>query len=227
MRFQRLDFQNTKEVQTYFNELNSTLHVPIKTRWYMQDGLKIYGCFQDKDGVYPPLFIFGQTITPEQTQSSHTNGVFSKLKSYGSSKRYLGLKDVEGNTVLPNIYEDIELFDETEMYFLLEVRRSGKSGLVKFEYPNLATSQNIIQVEYEQLFLAGEYTLGYIKDNKIGFMTLDGKIITEPIYKHMDSAEYNYFSDGRALVILDHPSAVSSFYINHYGENVGYPKHED
>lgn len=81
--------------------------------WYKKDGIKIYGYFYNNSRF---LICYGQTVTPEQIDHQSKPGIFAKLPSYGSSRKYIGLKDHLGNDLLANSYEEIKLFYETDLY---------------------------------------------------------------------------------------------------------------
>lgn len=222
MKYVYKQFCSDTEVKDFFTDIKKHIYVPIDN-WYSQEGLILYGCFYDeeeKGAFYHYLFCFGQTIKADISQPLNDNTIFSKLKQYGSSSKYKGLRDVRGKIVLPNSFDRIELFYETEtiVYFLIE--KNFRKGIYEFQIDKI---ENIVPVQFEGFFDAKEYTWGYIKDGNVGFMSLNGKCITEAVYR--DAPDFNHFTNGKALVCLSTPNGVNHF-INHYGDCVGYPENE-
>lgn len=213
---------NTKaEIEELFSEINSRTNLPVKD-WYLKDGLKIYGYFYDEEakGVYYTFFFcFGQTIEPDKVASPANNTIWQQLRRYGSSGKYKGLKDIRGNVVLPNIYENIEFLVSTDTNVYFKVEKCGKYGICRIQANNV---ENVAPTQYEDIFEAGEYTLGYIREGKVGFMSLNGECITEAKYRNLP--DYNHFYDGKALTCLVDPNGIEH-YINHYGDYVGTPEY--
>lgn len=216
-------FKSNNEIESFFNEINNHINVPVEN-WFKEDGLVLYGCYYDEDNTglfYKYLFVFGKTISPTTLPPLNDNTIFSKLRRYGSSKKYKGLKDISGHVLLDNNYDDIDFFYEINDNDFFIVRKGTKKGIYKFESSfNNNLLKNIVQPQFDDFFDAGEYTWGYIKDGKVGFMSLEGNIITEAQYRQIP--DYNQFLDGRALVCLSDPNGVEH-YINHYGNTIGYP----
>lgn len=220
MKYAYKSFQSNVEIDSFFNEINNHIYIPIDC-WYKQDELKLYGYFYDEENKVDfahLLLCFGQTICPDTLPPLSHNTIFSELRRYGSSRKYKGLKDVRGNVLLRNMYDDIDFFYATENNAYFIVSKGDKKGVVKFEYDKFT---NIAQPQFDDFFDAGEYTFGYVKENNVGFMSLDGKFITEAKFRL--SPDFNHFIDGRALACLTHPDGIKH-YINHYGDCIGYPE---
>lgn len=222
MNFVYKQFQSNKEIELFFHEINTHINTPIED-WYKEDGLVLYGYYYDKDNIeafYNYFLVFGKTIAPSTLPPLNNSTIFSKLKYYGSSKKYKGIKDIEGKVLLSNSYDEIDFFYRTEYDIYLIVRKDSKKGIYIFEN-NLFS--NIVPLQFDDFFDAGEYTWGYIKDGNVGFMSLEGKIIIDARYRL--SSDFNQFTKGKALVCLNDPNGVNH-YINHYGDCIGYPESE-
>lgn len=222
MRYAFKEFKDSTEIENFFASFYGDSD--LRDNWIHQEELKLYGYFYDKEAVglrFKYLFLFGQTIRPDQIRPASNDTIFSNLKQYGSSMRYKGLRNFKGEIVLNNTYEDISIFYETELsvYFLL--RKSSKVGIIGYSYDKIS---ELAQCRYDAFFDANEYTWGYIINNKVGFMSLNGEIQTEAKYKIAEG--YNIFINGKALTCIDSPNGVVH-YINHYGDCIGYPESDD
>ena len=221
MEYHYVKFNSDKDVAEFFEALNKKAYHPL--HWNRQDGLKIYGCICTKI-IGSCLFVYGKTICPNDIVTNSLNTtIFNKLKVYGSSKKYKGLLNFNGKEVLHNIYDDISIFYQTEDTLFLKTMKNGLYGLVGCRI-NGYEIYEITPAKYEDLFDAGEYSIGFVLEQKVGFMSLEGKIIVEAKYKKGE--EYNYFIDGKALVRIDKKDAID-VYINHYGNFIEYPEKDD
>ena len=205
-----------------FRDIDSRYTLRSTNEWYKTVGVKVYGYFSN--GVNRAtdfLFKFSQTIHREDIPKlkPSTTNIFSMLEQYGSSKGYFGLKDAWGKLVLPNRYNSIELLFETEVQVYFLVERISTYGVVNGE------GKTIVPVRYERIFYAGEYTIGFVENGMVGFMSLDGKVIIPALYQ--DSEGYNYFSNGMALARLANNENACNHYMNHFGDVVGYPEYGD
>lgn len=218
MEYHYVKFNSDKEVTAFFEKLNKKSYSPL--HWNTQDGLKIYGCICT-ESVGNCLFVYGKTILRNKIIAySPNNTIFSGLKVYGSSKQYKGLLNFKGKEVLHNIFDDISIFFQTENTLFLKTIKNSLYGLICCRIYGDEVYE-IIPPKYEDLFDAGEYSIGFVSDNKVGFMSLEGKIIVEAKYRQ--SEEYNYFIDGKALVRID-KKHTTDMYINHYGNFIEYPE---
>ena len=220
MEYHYKNFNSDKEVCDFFEELNKKAYSPL--HWNKQDGLKIYGCIY-ADSLGSCLFVYGKTILRDEIATYPPNTIFSGLKVYGSAKKYKGLLDFRGKEVLHNIYDDISIFYQTGDTLFLKTKRNDLYGLACCRIHRYEVSE-IVPTKYEDLFDAGEYSIGFVSDNKVGFMSLEGKIIVEAKYRQGE--EYNYFIDGKALVRID-KEHTTDMYINHYGNFIEYPYIDD
>ena len=221
MRYVYKSLDTRDEIEILFSEINSHTDFPIEN-WYGKEGMKIYGYFYDEEAIgvyYSYLLCFGQTTAPDDIANPANNTIWQQLRRYGSSGKYKGLKDINGNVVLPNIYENIEFLVSTDINVYFKVEKCGKCGICRIQANNV---ENIAPIQYEDIFDAGEYTLGYIKEGKVGFMSLNGECITDAQYRNL--SDYNHFNDGKALTCLADPNGIEH-YINHYGDYVGTPEY--
>lgn len=223
MKYIYKQFNSNKEIENFFSEINKHIYIQVEN-WYNHNGLYLHGCFYNKEekGYFNNyLFCFSQTIESNKLQPLKNNLIFSNLKLYGSSHKYKGLKDIRGNVILSNQFDKIELFYTTEITIYFKIEKNHKKGIYKFESDKI---ENIVPIQFEDFFDAGEYTWGYIKDGNVGFMSLEGKCITEARYKN--SPDLNHFINGKALTCLNSSTAVN-IYINHYGDFIDFSENDD
>lgn len=218
MSFKYREFKTQEEIDSFFRKISEHIkHVRNLDEyiidWYKKDGIKIHGCFY---GNSQNLLCYSQTITSDKANQLNKSGIFSKLPYYGSSEKYLGLKDHLGNDLLANIYEEIKLFYETDIYTFFAIKKHSKVGI--FRYSN-SSSEIIVPTKYDSIFDAREYTWGYIIDNNVGFMTTAGQHITEA--KYINEEGFNIFIDGKALTQLNKHDTCK-VYIDHFGNTVEY-----
>lgn len=195
--------------------------------WFKQDGLKLYGYFYDEnDPSYrgKQFFIFGRTILRDSVSNKGV-GVFSQIKQYGSSNKYKGLINIFGEEIIHNNYECFTPFISIECdgHTLLIAEKYGKKGLVSI-CNSYSEGQIHTPAKYDDFFYANEYTLGFVKDGKVGFMNMNGVEVIEARYILKDG--YNQFHDCKALVKIDSKDTVP-VYINHYGDIIEYYEEED
>ncbi len=214
MEYKEIVFNNRFEASGFIQKLKERAYSPLD--WVNSETIQFYGC------IFPNvtldcLFVYGETITPAQIEKLPKIGVFANFSAYGSSKKYKGLRNIKGETILNTIYDELTLFYQTNNAIFIKTQKDGLFGLVC--YVPLSNKVNIIiQPKYDDIFDAGEFTFGFITNGKVGFASLSGQEIIEAKYKEED--KYNHFFDGKALVCKDSKFAVSC-YINHYGEVVG------
>lgn len=213
MEYKEIIFNSRTEASDFIKDINEKALSPLE--WTNSDAIQLYRCFQPSITI-DCLFVYGETITPSQIAKLPKIGIFANIKSYGSSKKYKGLRNIKGETLLNTYYDDLTLFFQTEGEVYIKTSRDGLFGLVS--YRHLSNKVNVLlQPQYEEIFDAGEFTFGIVKSGKVGFVSLAGREIIEAKYKLDES--YNHFSEGKALVCLDNEFAIAH-YINHYGECV-------
>lgn len=190
--------------------------------WIKQEGLRLYGYFYDENDPSDrmrQIYVFGRTILRSSLENKGV-GIFSQLKQYGSSIKYKGLIDIFGKELIPNEYERFTPFltIENDGHTLLIAEKYGKKGLVGIHMSS-GSGWKITPVKYDDFFYANEYTLGFVTEGKVGFMSLSGSIVIDA--KFINKEGYNTFSESKALVQLDDKNSVPC-YINHYGDILEY-----
>lgn len=211
------EFKNGSEIDNFFEQLNDRITLPIK-EWHKEKGLVLYG-FIDKDNHNLPnyaIICFGKTITPQEVAKMPNVGIFANLKKFGSSKKYKGLRDIRGNVLLENIYEEITILCEYDNDVLLLIKKNGLNGVAKAS-SNGEEVTVIVSPKYEKIFDAQEYTLGFVENGVVGFMDMDGKIVLPPLYKDIEGN--NIFINGKAEIQRVGDYTIPC-YINHYGNYV-------
>lgn len=212
------ELKTQEEVDVFFGRISEQLRNirnldEYTIDWYKKDGIKIYGYFYED---YRILICYGQTISPEKAKQQSLSGIFAGLPNYGSSRKYLGLKDHLGNNLLENIYEEINFFYKTDKYTYFTIKKYGKVGIFRY---SINSSEIIVPPKYDSIFDAREYTWGYMVDGNVGFMTITGQQITEAQY--INEEGFNIFIDGKALTQLN-KADTCKVYIDHYANVVEY-----
>lgn len=133
MSFKYNEFKTQEEIDSFFGKICEQIRDVRNLDeyiidWYKKDGIKIYGYFYKNSRM---LICYGQIVTPEQIDQQSKPGIFAKLPSYGSSRKYIGLKDHLGNDVLVNAKTEQTVTAKTAM--LLQFRR-GKVNVFFLNY---------------------------------------------------------------------------------------------
>lgn len=224
MKYSYQPISTIQELDHLFSQINDCYGAHINFEWAKDDGIIIHGYFYNSD-ISPLsniMFVYSQVLTPLDLKTHmpklSKDNIFATLKLYGSSGRFQGLKDIKGNTILPNIYNDIILIDVFAYSLYLLVKRGSYFGVVT------GKGKSVLPIKYDRIFNAGEFTLGVKVDGKVGFANLNGDIIIKPSF--VDKSNYNIFNHGKALVCLNGTDAIPH-YINHYGEFVGHPDDDE
>lgn len=188
-------------------ELEAQAFYTAKYEFLLSNDVAIYGYFKDESSEYGGgnLFVFGKTIRPDEITPTSSNTIFARLKRYGSSRKYKGLLNSNGEIILPNIYEEITLF----AYDRLLVKKSGKYGVADTDGKILA------EPKYDQIVDVWEYTIGFVLNNKVGFMNANCDIIIEP--KYCIDTINNMFHDGLIVVSEIIDDFKYQYCIDHYG----------
>ncbi len=223
MSYKYREFKTQEEVDTFFSKLSEQIRDARNLDeyiidWHKKDGIKIYGYFHENSRS---LICYGQTIIPGKAKLQSRPGIFAELVNYGSSRKYLGLKDYLGNDLLGNNYEEIKFFYQTDRYAYFTIKKCGKVGI--FGY-SINSSEIIVPPKYDSIFDAREYTWGYIIDDNVGFMTTTGQKITDAQY--INEEGFNIFVDGKALTQLNKPETCKA-YIDHYGNVIDFYNEEE
>ena len=204
MSYKYREFKTQEEIDTFFSKLRKQIGDVTNLDeyiidWYKKDGIKIYGYFNENSRIL----------------------IFAKLPIYGSSRKYIGLKDHLGNDLLENIYEEIKFFYQTDKYAFFTIKKYGKVGIFRY---SINSSEIIVPPKYDSIFDAREYTWGYIIDDNVGFMTTTGQKITDAQY--INEEGFNIFVDGKALTQLNKPETCK-VYIDHYGNVIDFYYEEE
>ena len=217
MKYRYRKFSSSNEVNTFFERLNKEIVLPVDD-WYKENGLVLYGYIYDLESPLPTnsIICFGKTITPDEEASIPKVGIFATIKSYGSSKKYVGLRNIRGKIILSNQYEEILPLCEYDNDVILIVKRNGKFGLVK-ALSNGEEAKLILPTIYEKIFDAQEYTIGFVDQGAFGFMDLEGNIVIQPMFQDIEGN--NIFCNGKAEVLGMGKLSIP-YYINHYGNFV-------
>ena len=223
MSYKYREFKTQEEVDTFFSKLSEQIRDARNLDeyiidWHKKDGIKIYGYFHENSRS---LICYGQTIIPGKAKLQSRPGIFAELVNYGSSRKYLGLKDYLGNDLLGNNYEEIKFFYQTDRYAYFTIKKCGKVGIFRY---SINSSEIIVPPKYDSIFDAREYTWGYIIDDNVGFMTTTGQKITDAQY--INEEGFNIFVDGKALTQLNKPETCKA-YIDHYGNVIDFYYEEE
>lgn len=217
MSYAYIKFNSSSDRDTFFKRLNECIYEPIAP-WYEEDGLVLYGYINNESNDFPSnaMLCFGKTVTPDEITPIPEGTIFSKLKVYGSSKKYKGLLDIRGKVILDNIHDDIMPFIGYDSSSLLITKKNNLYGLVKCDFFG-KKADIILPCKYDKIFNAQEYTIGFVENGFVGFMDMDGRVIVAPQFLEKDG--YNIFAEGKAEVLSNETDAIP-YYINHYGNYI-------
>ena len=155
--------------------------------------------------------IYSKIATKEEFDSVKNAGIFQQLKLYGSSGKYKGLIDGQGNSILPNMYYTIEPF----MNDILKVEYKGhKFGLIRI------SGDFILEPIYDRIDSLGELVFAVCKDGKLGFKNLKGEDEIPFIYEVPEKGEEVVFHNGLVCVKKDDDGKCKYGYINHKNQVV-------
>ena len=168
---------------------------------------KVEGCFLANNKTY---VIYSKIATKEEFDSVKNAGIFQQLKLYGSSGKYKGLIDGQGNSILPNMYYTIEPF----MNDILKVEYKGhKFGLIRI------SGDVILEPIYDRIDSLGELVFAVCKDGKLGFMNLKGELEIPFMYE-ITNDEVVFYNGLAAVAKKDEVGKYRFGYINHKNEEV-------
>lgn len=224
MKYNYHPISSRQELDHLFSQIDDYYGDHVHFKWAKDDSIIIHGYFYNShiSPLSNMMFDYSQVITPLDLKTQKSKvleyNIFATLKLYGSSGRFHRLKDIKGNDILPNIYDEIILIDVFAYNLYLLVKRGSYFGVVTEK------GKSVLPIKYDRIFNAGEFTLGIKVNGKVGFANLNGDIIVKPSF--VDKENYNIFNDGKALVCLNGTDAIPH-YINHYGECIGHPDDEE
>ena len=204
---QYIQIKDINEIEELVQTLSAQSFFTDTYEFLLSDNLIIYGYLKDETIEYGlgNLYVFGKTIRPDEVTHNPSTSIFSKLKQYGMSSKYKGLLNSKGEIILPNIYNDICLF----AYDRLLIKKNGKSGIID------ASGKILAEPKYDQIFDAGEYTIGFVIDNKVGFMNTNGSVVINP--KFDKATSLNNFNEGLIAVLETIDGLPYQYCIDHYG----------
>lgn len=165
----------------------------------------------DIDRLYSDIwFEFGRIIRPEENKTKKGT-IFEMLKSYGSSGKYSGLLSREGEVIIPNIYHSINYMGAD----LFCVEKSQLYGIVNIK------GEIVCEVKYDKICDLSEYTIGIVKDGKIGYIDCLGNIVIPMDYLYW-KRNPNAFMNGKVLVEKDEKDEepILEYEIDHYNNIV-------
>ena len=151
------------------------------------DHIQVEGAFSANEKLY---VVYTKVATLDEIEAVKGKGIFDKLKVYGSSGKYKGIVDGEGNSVFSNIYHSVLPF----MNDIIKIEGKGnKFGLKKL------SSEVILEPQYDRIDSLGELVFAVTLDGKLGFMNLKGEIVIPFDYEAVD--EEVVFHNGLACVM--------------------------
>ena len=171
------------------------------------DHIQVEGAFSANEKLY---VVYTKVVTPNEIEAVKGKGIFAQLKVYGSSGKYKGIVDGEGNPVFPNIYHSVLPF----MNDVIKIEGKGnKFGLKKL------SGEVILELKYDKIDSLGELVFAVTLNGKLGFMNLKGGTVIPFDYEAFD--EEVVFYNGLACVkkLMDDGSYRFG-YIDHNNEVV-------
>lgn len=211
------NFRDNKDIDAFFNLLNNALAFPIET-WHKENGLVLYGYIDNENSELPnyAVICYGRTLTSDEVAKLPKVGIFASIKSYGSSKKFKGLRDIRGKILIEAQYDEILPLCEYDNDVLLIVKRNNLCGLVKYSAAR-GSVEVVVPARFEKIFDAQEYTIGFVENGLVGFMDLEGNVVIPAIFQDIDGN--NIFINGKAEILKACEHCVP-YYINHYGNPV-------
>lgn len=171
------------------------------------DHIQVEGVFSANEKLY---VVYSKIATPDEIEAVKGKGIFDKLKVYGSSGKYKGVVDGEGNSVLSNIYHSVLPF----MNDIIKIEGKGnKFGLKKL------SGEVILETKYDRIDSLGESLFAVSLNGKLGFMNLKGKIAIPFDYETFDE-EVAFYNGLACVKKLTDDGSHKFGYINHYNEVV-------
>lgn len=174
----------------------------------------MYGYFHDllpfPNTIY---YLIGKMLSPDNIKKSNV-GIFQQLKYYGSSGKYKGIIDKEGNETIPRIYLDIQLFGYND--FVLLKTSNSKYGVSRL------CGNMVCSPVYDYIYQFSEYVFAVETNRKVGFMNIKGEIVIPIEYDSLScrNDKYYKFSNGRAKVVKCLDGDYYEYYIDHYGNQI-------
>lgn len=169
--------------------------------------VQVEGIFIANEKLY---LVYSKVATREEVEAVKDKGIFARLKVYGSSGKYKGIVNGEGNSIIPNMYNSVEPF----MNDIIKIEFKGnKFGLMRI------SGEIIVEPKYDRIDSLGELVFAVILNGKLGFMNLKGETVIPFDYEAFD--EEVVFFNGLACVLKLMDDGSSKFgYINHSNEVV-------
>ena len=156
--------------------------------------------------------VYGRSELPTK-ESLPKENIFSQLRHYGSSKKYKGVVDNNGNIVIQTIYLSIHCFLNE---ILLVEGRDHKYGLLNIN------GEFLLPPIYDKIFEYREFVFAASLNGKIGFYDIKGEVVIPFIYDEPEClCEKPPFTDvafrnGLACVLKTVDSGEQKFgYITH------------
>lgn len=180
----------------------------------LKEDIIIKGYFDDDENEDPSsaniFFIYAKIIRPDEI-SVASGTIWEKLKMYGSSGRYLGLLSKSGDIIIPNNYNTIEYIGNG----LFRVRKNNKYGIISSE------GKVVCGAIYDKILDMSEFTIGIVKEEKLGYMDCFGQIVIPMNYVYLEKNQ-NIFHDGKVMVrnYMEEEGIVQEYEIDHYNNIV-------
>mgnify|MGYP003308853274 CR=1 FL=1 len=195
---------NEQDLSVLLEDLHAISFLPSKMLSILNDRhYKFYGHYNKE------IFIIGATRTSDEIMNVPQNSIFANIKQYGSSKFYKGVVNLNGEFIIPAIYNSIEPFWRN----LIKVGRNNKYGI----YNLFGTI--ICPIEYDCIYAVSEYVFGIRRRDKIGFMDTNGKIVIPVEYDY--NSQFSFlFNQGKVLVQKDLDDVYAEFSIDHHNNIV-------
>lgn len=211
---EHLNFEENYLVYQDIGTGNENKQISDNLSFICDDSIKVYGYFHDllpfPNTIY---YLIGKMLPPDNIKKSNA-GIFQQLKFYGSSSRYKGIIDKEGNETIPRIYLDIQLFGYND--FVLLKTSNSKYGVSRL------CGNMVCSPVYDYIYQFSEYVFAVETNRKVGFMNIKGEIVIPIEYDTLScrNEQYYKFSNGKAKVVKCLDGDYYEYYIDHYGNQI-------
>lgn len=214
MIFTKSDNQSEKDWIEKYLQKNFNIHLSV----FDDNSFEVYGLFTHEDlfsGIGPYLLV-GKTVSPDEITTPPSPSIFSQMKVYGSSRKFKGLLNMDGEMVISNSYTNILHYHED--YFLVESH--GKWGV------NQVNKGVRIPARYDRILPITEWSVPVVLDGKIGLSDIHGHLITPTEYDFNES-ESNRFQCGLIELSKRGTDFSDNFRIDHNNNIINHWRHED
>lgn len=153
-----------------------------------------------KDGKYGFVNKKGEVVVPliyDQASWFYFNWFSDDVGFVKQGLTWIAF-DKDGNQLYSIVADEVMAGFGEHAKFIKHTEQGTKAGLIE-----TYTGKTVIPVKYDGLSEVHDGAIGFVQNNKYGFLDLNGKVIVQPIYDGV-----GIFIKGKAVVYKDGKSAV-------------------